>query len=300
MNEIQKVFASPEFGELRVKFRDGQPWFCAVDVCRALDIANPANALTRLDEDEKGIDSIYTLRGDQKMWLVSEQGLYSLAFGSRKQEAKTFRRWVTHEVLPSINRTGQYVAPGAAQIIPQRDGTAIVTAAFFKQIGAKLEELETQVREVTAENDKNRKRAALAISWVKEDEPFVAAGKAALAASKCWDSTTVATWISQAAKQLKTEVKLPRKKKNPEPWYLTGQDVLAFAANKGLVWKTNHYRLTEAGKTKGWLSLDPCHQYDNGRVGPMALWTQTGAAWLFDQALGHGAWTKAQELMIVA
>lgn len=80
----------------------------AQDVCNVLGIANTSDALSKLDEDEKGIGSIDTLGGEQKMLTVNEYGLYSLVFGSRKPVAKRFKRWIAHEVIPSIRKTGSY------------------------------------------------------------------------------------------------------------------------------------------------------------------------------------------------
>ncbi len=83
----------------------------AADVCAALSIANSRDAVTRLDEDEKGVATIDTLGGRQEMATVNESGLYSLILGSRKPEAKRFKKWVTSEVLPAIRKTGSYNGP---------------------------------------------------------------------------------------------------------------------------------------------------------------------------------------------
>lgn len=104
------VFNNGEFGEVRTVLRDGEPWFVAADVCRALGIENSRDAVSRLDEDEKGVAIADTLGGKQEMQVVSEPGMYSLIFASRKPEAKAFKRWVTHEVLPQIRKKGFYSA----------------------------------------------------------------------------------------------------------------------------------------------------------------------------------------------
>lgn len=100
--------------QIRVLLQDGDPWWVAADVCAALEIGNPSMALTRLDDDEKGISSIDTLGGKQEVSIINEPGLYSLILGSRKQEARGFKRWVTHEVVPSIRKTGRYEAKPVA------------------------------------------------------------------------------------------------------------------------------------------------------------------------------------------
>ena len=104
---------------LRVILRDGEPWFVAVDVCDALTIGNvslavngrPDRADSGLDADERGIATVNTPSGQQEMLIINESGLYSLILGSRKPEAKKFKKWVTSEVLPAIRKTGRYVAP---------------------------------------------------------------------------------------------------------------------------------------------------------------------------------------------
>jgi len=95
--------------------KDGQTWWVASHVCAVLEIANPRDALVHLDDDEKGVAITDTLGGPQEANVVNESGLYHLIFRSRKPQAKTFRRWVTSEVLPSIRKTGRYEVPGRAE-----------------------------------------------------------------------------------------------------------------------------------------------------------------------------------------
>ena len=99
MTELQ-IFRNEQFGEIRTTIQNGEPWFVAADVCKALDIENNRKATNRLDDDEKGVTLSDTLGGKQKLTIVNEAGLYSLVLGSRKPEAKAFKRWITHEVLP--------------------------------------------------------------------------------------------------------------------------------------------------------------------------------------------------------
>lgn len=108
MNELT-VFNNEEFGEIRTMTIEGEPWFVAADVCRALEIGNPSMAVERLDDDEKGISTIDTLGGKQRMTIINEPGLYSLVLSSRKPEAKAFKRWITHDIIPTIRKTGGYV-----------------------------------------------------------------------------------------------------------------------------------------------------------------------------------------------
>lgn len=99
---IQKVFDYKN-RNVRIVLIDEKPWFVAKDVCDILEIKNVSDTLAKvLDEDEKGIETIYTLGGQQEMSIVNEPGLYSLLLRSRKPEAKDFKRWITHDVLPQI------------------------------------------------------------------------------------------------------------------------------------------------------------------------------------------------------
>lgn len=109
MNDIQ-VFKNDRFGTIRaLRGDDGEPMFVAKDVCAALEIKNSRDALARLDDDEKGVVLTDTPGGEQQMQAVNEAGLYVLVLSSRKPEAKAFKRWVTHEVLPAIRRDGGYM-----------------------------------------------------------------------------------------------------------------------------------------------------------------------------------------------
>ena len=107
-NTLQ-VFTNETIGaNIRVIMQNGELFFVANDVCSALDLGNARQALTRLDDDEKDVVSTDTLGGKQSMNVVNESGLYTLILGSRKPEAKQFKRWITHDVIPSIRKFGFY------------------------------------------------------------------------------------------------------------------------------------------------------------------------------------------------
>lgn len=109
MNELQKVF-NYEDHQVRTVIKDGEPWFVAKDVCEVLEISKYRDAVARLDEDEREPVIVDTLGGKQEMVAINEAGLYSLIMVSRKPEAKSFKRWITHDVIPTIRKTGGYVA----------------------------------------------------------------------------------------------------------------------------------------------------------------------------------------------
>jgi prophage antirepressor-like protein len=90
---------------------DGEPWFVAADVCAVLGLANPSQAVSYLDDDERCLITNEVWRNNGDLQAVSEAGLYSLVLRSRRAEAKTFRRWVTHEVIPALRQSGAYQVP---------------------------------------------------------------------------------------------------------------------------------------------------------------------------------------------
>lgn len=141
MNELQ-IFENKDFGKVRTVTLDGAPCFVAADVCRALDIANSRDAVNRLDDDEKNTVVLTDgNRGNPNVTVVTESGLYSLVLGSRKPEAKQFKRWITHEVIPTIRKTGGYVNNDDLFVntyLPNADDT---TKALFRST---LETIRTQ------------------------------------------------------------------------------------------------------------------------------------------------------------
>ncbi len=106
MNDLQ-IFTYNEI-PLRMMEIDGEVWWVLKDVCGILGIGNASDVARRLDDDEKGVGQIDTLKGKQNVTIVNEPGLYNVILRSDKPEAKDFKRWVTHEVLPQIRRTGAY------------------------------------------------------------------------------------------------------------------------------------------------------------------------------------------------
>ncbi len=127
------TFSSVQFGDIRTTNVNGEPWFVAADVCRALDLGTTSKAVERLDDDEKGVNSIPTLGGKQNLTIINEPGLYSLVLGSRKPEAKAFKRWITHEVIPSIRRNGAYMTPETIEKVLLDPDTIIGLATRLKE-----------------------------------------------------------------------------------------------------------------------------------------------------------------------
>ena len=143
MNKLQ-TFTNDSFGEVRTVLKDNEPWFVAADVCRALEIGNPSQAVSRLDEDEKFttlISNESAASGKSSLSFINEPGLYSLVLGSRKPEARAFKRWITHEVVPTIRRHGMY----ATNELLDNPDLLIEAATRIKVQREKIAALETTV-----------------------------------------------------------------------------------------------------------------------------------------------------------
>lgn len=159
MSDLQ-IFNNPEFGELRAAEINGVPWFVAADVCRVLELTNPTVSVDRLDDDEKAKFNLGLPGGDTN--CVNEYGLYALVLGSRKPEAKAFKRWLTHDVIPSIYKRGAYIAPQA-----QPQGLETFAAA--------LETLTAAVQALTQRMDQQeqgRRKALPPPRALDESNPF--------------------------------------------------------------------------------------------------------------------------------
>lgn len=154
MNDVT-IFRKDEFGAVRAVTLEGEPWFVAADVCRALGIDNTATR--RLDEDEKAAlrltqtSSNGTEQG-RDVTIVNEPGLYSLVLASRKPEAKAFKRWITHDVIPSIRKTGGYIAGQETMDDDQLLANALMVAQ--RKIAERNKQLEAANAKIQADAPK--------------------------------------------------------------------------------------------------------------------------------------------------
>lgn len=143
MNEIQ-IF-NYNSNEVRTIQKNGEPWFVLKDVCQILGLGTPAKVAERLDPDEKGVNQIHTPGGKQEMTCINESGLYNVILRSDKPEAKPFRKWVTSEVLPSIRKTGGYIAGQEQMTDAELMAAALLVAnRQIKERDARISELSVQ------------------------------------------------------------------------------------------------------------------------------------------------------------
>lgn len=157
MESSVEIFKNEQFGEIRTMIIENEPWFVAVDVCRALEIKNNRDAMERLDSDEKsavGLTDTSSNGVEQKreFTIVNEPGLYSLVLGSRKPEAKEFKRWITHEVIPNIREHGVYMTPAAIK-------KTLADPDYIIQLATMWKEAEQKAAALAAENQVMKPKA---------------------------------------------------------------------------------------------------------------------------------------------
>lgn len=144
-NDIVQVFDNAQFGQIRVVTTDGEPWFVAKDVCDALGI-DTNHIREALDDDEVNTLRITEGKGNPNKTIITEAGLYSLILRSRKPEAKAFKRWVTHEVLPSIRKSGGYMIAKPEETPEEIMARALLIAnETIERQKSKLEEMKPKV-----------------------------------------------------------------------------------------------------------------------------------------------------------
>lgn len=168
------TFEHQQLGELRGLLIDEEPWFIAADICKFLDLPQVTNALSRLDDDEKALISIKGIsRGNNSVNIVSEAGFYKLVTGSRKDKdprVKAFKRWVTHDVLPSIRKHGAYIAGQEEMSREQLLAKAYLAAMEInKEKDAKIAVLQDQNINLRIINEENKPKVLFADTVTSSD-----------------------------------------------------------------------------------------------------------------------------------
>ena len=137
---------------------NGENWFAGIDVCNILGYANSRDTIKKLDEDEKELTYLNATAGQKRQtWIISESGLYSLILNSEKSEAKAFKRWVTHEVLPSLRkRAGVAALSGASELVAEIQGLMNLIAAKESELAScksVVQGVKTELRDLKGKLD---------------------------------------------------------------------------------------------------------------------------------------------------
>lgn len=192
-NSLQ-LFENTEW-KVRVVMMDGEPWFVAKDVCECLDLGNPSQAVARLEDDERCLISNEALRVNGDTVVVSEPGLYSLVLGSRKPEAKAFKRWVTHDVIPSIRKTGGYGIRTVDDMINDPD-TAIRLLTQLKIMRLQNKQLEMERDEaIRTKAMIGSRREATAMNTASQKSKECEKLREQIGDSKTYKAVTAITWL---------------------------------------------------------------------------------------------------------
>ena len=210
-----KLFENPQF-RVRVIMRLGDPWFVANDACDGLALSNVSKALADLDDDDKlkltkdELDTLTSSKGIkcsvdsrvQSLNLVSESGLYDLIMQSRKPEAKAFKRWVTHEVLPSIRKTGSYSVVQPTLAIPKTLPEAL--RAYADEVERREA---AEKRAITAESERDEAvrtkaqigstREATAMNTASQKSKECEKLREQIGDSKTYKRATAIPWLSE-------------------------------------------------------------------------------------------------------
>lgn len=166
MSNQVEVFKNEQFGEVRTVVCNNEPWFVGKDVASILGYANPNEALADhvMDDDKlnsKMLSSCQIDLGQRGGWLINESGLYSLILGSKLPTAKDFKHWITFEVLPTIRKTGGYVANDKLFIDTYLPGANQQTVMLFEAILGQVRNLNAEKAKLMADNEEMKQRHSL-------------------------------------------------------------------------------------------------------------------------------------------
>ena len=228
-----------------------EPLFLAKDVCDTLDIKNVSDALSNLDEDEKSTIAFAdsTLGGNPNKLFVTEAGLYTLITRSNKPEAKAFRRWITHEVLPMIRKTGAYLTP-KAELSFEEDPIAWGEKYLNIAKAEKAKRIEAEAKANSWHSTAIVQNAAL-----EQQRPLVAY------AETCMDSAVLIE-STQIAKQLN---------------FRSAHALHLWLHSQGVIYRVNDYWVSMAGYVHaglGKLTVLPI-RHNSGRIENKSIWKWT-------------------------
>ena len=169
MDNHLMIFESADFGRVRSVLKDGAPWFVAVDVCKALGLNQVTRAMSRLDSDEGGLLEVPHPQNADKMIeinAVSEAGLYHLILCSKKPEARAFKRWITHEVIPSIRKHGAYMTDALLSRMDEHPELISEYIGKLRAENAKANAAREALKKAEAENARLAPKASYYDSFV--------------------------------------------------------------------------------------------------------------------------------------
>lgn len=281
MEEI-KIFNSPQFGEIRTIEVSGQPYFVGNDVALALGYAKPRNAIMQHVDNEDALKrGIPDNQGfTQETTLINESGVYSLVFSSKLPTAKAFKKWVTSEVLPTIRKTGGYIAT------KQDDTPEEIMARALTIAQATLAKREERLKQLEAQAEQQQVTIEIQTEEIKKAAPKVSYYDTHLQSVNTLTSTQVAKQIGMDAEKLNKKLKeagLIYKQSGQwmlhspySSWGLHSTRTQTYTRSDGAVgtstytvWTAKGVRFIIAMSDSGW-SIKRAIKYIKGEIDPAA------------------------------
>lgn len=261
-NDIQ-IFTNEEFGEIRTVNIDDEPWFVGKDVAKALGYSNSRDALNKhVDDEDKGVAKCDTHGGAQDLAVINEPGVYSLVFGSKLENAKRFKRWVTSEVLPTIRKTGGYVNNDELFIDTYFEGADEQTKSILRLNLA-------QIRQLNEEKRKLQQTVSVQTQQITEMAPKVTYYDIVL---QCTDTIPISVIAKDYGKSAK--------------WMNHYLYTKGIQYKQGDVWLL-YQKYAEKGYTK--TKTIVCDTlYTNNHVKIHTYWTQKGRLFIYDLMKSDG------------
>lgn len=198
-----QIFKNDRFGQVRIQMNaSDEPLFCANDVCNSLGYSNSRDAISKhVDADDVAKCDTLTKGGIQSMSYVNESGLYSLIFGSKLEDAKLFKKWVTSQVLPSIRKTGGYIAT------TEEDSPEEIMAKALLVAQATIKRKEERMKQLEAETEHQREVIELQDTEIKKAAPKVNYYDTHLQSVNTQTTTQVAKQIGMDAPKLNKKLR---------------------------------------------------------------------------------------------
>ena len=221
----RQVFNSSQFGELRISGTPDKPMFCLNDVCKALGLGNVTALKSRLDEKGFTTIKVLTSGGNQQMIFINEPNLYRCIFQSRKAEAEQFQDWVFNEILPSIRKSGGYIATQA------NETPEMIMARALKVAEHTIEEHEKKMKALAEENEAQKRinKQLEADTQMKAEEikkltPDADYARQTLTAVNTWNTNIIAKEMGMSAVTLNQHLqRLGIQYKQHKVWILSAK-----------------------------------------------------------------------------
>lgn len=268
INTEIKVFNHPVFGNIRVTLINGEPHFCLADICKSLEIKNASDLKSRLNPKGIGIADTPTKGGVQPMTYVNEGGMYKATFSSRKPEAEKFQDWLCYDVVPSIRKTGGYIAS------KQNDTPEMIMARALQVAQRTIDNHEQQVKSLESRNYLLEEQNNKNVEVIKQQAPKVKYYNDVLESKGGVNPQTIAKDYIKNGRALSAE-RLNKLLYSLGVQYKQGNQWLLYQkyANKGFAFSVPYYYTDTTG---------------NPKTSYRTVWTEKGKQFIHELLIEQG------------